>query len=133
MDMVELEPGLSLREQSERLLRVSLSSADQLKEWLEKSGRKWLVFDALELVDALPFPDGVDTLIQLIACYRDYRSTLFSGRTEKYTEPTLGKVLDRPLCKGETLEVEELDRAIRYLIRQITDRNPKWTLNDAPL
>lgn len=49
MDMVELEPGLSLQEQSERLLRVSLSSPEQLKEWLEKSGRKWLVFNALEL------------------------------------------------------------------------------------
>lgn len=133
MDMVELEPGLSLQEQSERLLRVSLSSPEQLKEWLEKSGRKWLVFNALELVDALPFPDGVDTLIQVIACYRDYRSTLPNGETIKYTDPTLGNVVDRPLYKGEMLGVDELDRVIRYLIRQITDKNPKWSLNDAPL
>ena len=133
MDMVELEPGLSVKEQSERLLRVSLADADQLKAWLEKSGRKWLIFDAIALVDALPFPDGVDTLIQVIACYRDYRSTQPSGRTERIKDPTFGKVIEAPIYKGEMLEVEELDRVIRYLVRQITDKKGTWSLNDEPL
>jgi len=133
MDMVELAPGLSLQEQSERLLRVAIKDADHLKAWLEKSGRRWLVFNALELVDALPFPDGVDTLIQLIACYRDYRSVQPTGRVEAIKEPTLGGTVHAPVYKGETLEVEELDRAIRYLIRQITDVDPEWSLNNEPL
>ena len=133
MDMVELEPGLSVQEQSERLLRVSIKDAEHLKAWLEKSGRRWLVFNAIELVDALPFPDGVDTLIQLIACYRDYRSVQPTGRVESIQEPTLGKTVAAPIYKGEALEVEELDRAIRYLIRQITDKDPDWSLNNEPL
>lgn len=133
MDMVELEPGLSFKEQSERLLRVSISDADQLKKWLEASGRRWLIFDALDLVDALPFPDGVDTLIQVIACYRDYRGTKQTGREETFKDPTLGKQISVPTYKGEMLEIEELDRVIRYLIRRITDKNPRWTLADEPL
>lgn len=133
MEKKKSEIDLTAAERRERLLRVSIQSADQLKAWLEKSGRRWLIFDALGLVDSLPFPEGVDTLIQIIACYRDHRSVQPSGRTETITDPTLGKKIQAPIFKGELLEIEELDRAIRYLIRQASDKDPNWSLNNAPL
>lgn len=133
MDMAEITAGMTTEEQAKALLRVAIKDAGHLKSWLEKSGRKWLVFNSVDLVDALPFPDGVDTLIQLIACYRDYRSVQVSGRTETVKEPVLGHVVDMPVYKGEKLEVEELDRAIRYLIRQVTDIDPNWSVNNEPL
>ncbi len=130
MNMVEVTDEMSLEEQSQRLFRISIKNAGQLKAWLEKTGRTWLVFNAMELVDSLPFPDGLDTLIQIIACYRDHRRTLPSGRTEKQTDEMLGEEIDVPVMKDELLEVAELDRAIRYLVGQITERDETWSLDN---
>jgi len=38
-----------------------------------------------------------------------------------------------PQMKEETLEVEELDRVIRYLIGQVTEKDPTWKLENPPL
>lgn len=124
---------LSLEEQAKRLFNVAIKDPDHLKRWLEATGRRWLIFDTLELVDSLPYPEGLDYLMQIIACYRDYRRAIPSGRTETIIEPTLGKTVERMIYKDETLEVAELDRAIRYLVRAITERDSKWTLEQAPL
>jgi hypothetical protein len=129
MSMAEIGEKLTIEEQSKRLLRIAIQDPEHLKRWLEESGRSWLVFNSLDLVDALPFPDGVDAFMQLIACYRDYRSAIPSGRTETIMDPTLGKEVTTSIMKTDNLEVEELDRAIRFLIGQITELDPSWDIN----
>lgn len=124
---------LSMEEQAKRLFNIAIKDPDHLKRWLEATGRRWLVFDTLELVDSLPYPEGLDYLMQIIACYRDYRRAIPSGSTEKIIEPTLGHEVERMLYKDETLEVAELDRAIRYLVRMITEKDQSWNLANPAL
>lgn len=111
-----------------RLFNVSIKSPDHLKQWLAETGRRWLVIDALQLVEALPWPDGLDSLIQIIACYRDHRRTIPSGRTEVQTDPTLGEEVTVPVMCEDTLEVPEMEAVIRFLIHAITEKDPSWTL-----
>jgi hypothetical protein len=112
----------------EALLRVSIKSPDKLKEWLEASGRRYLIFDAFQLVDALPWPHGLDALAQVIACYRDHRRTVPSGRFEKVIDAR-GESRAVPQMRGETLEADEQARLIKYLIRQVQELDPTWSLS----
>lgn len=110
------------------LLNISMTTPMQLKQWLEASGRRYLVFDAYQLIDALPWPHGIDLLAQVIACYRDERRTIPSGR---YTELKAGDPSTRvPVMRGETLEADELDRCVRYLIRQLQELDSTWRLEN---
>lgn len=120
--------GLSAEEKMERLGRISIGSPAHLKQWLRDTGRLWLVFNTLELVDSLPFPSGVDSLIQLIACYRDHRRAIPTGRIEVQVDPAAGVPVEVPVFKGDMLELEELIQAVRYLVAQIRERNPSWNL-----
>jgi hypothetical protein len=120
-------------EQAEAIQRTSLRSAEKLKTWLEASGRRWLVFNALDLVDALPWPNGHAALQQIIMAYGAHRGAIDSGRFEVIaTMPGLPQQ-KVPIFKTELLEVEELDRAIRFLIGQITAKDPTWQLTNPPL
>ncbi len=120
--------GLSEQEKLERLGRVAISDPAHLKAWLRDTNRRWLIFDALDLVDSLPFPSGVDSLVQLIACYRDHRRAIPTGRVEVQTDPVTGAAVEVPVCKGDALEVSELDQVIRYLVTLIHERDPAWPL-----
>lgn len=124
------EEKLTLEEQSKRLLNVSIKDPEHLKQWLKQTGRSFLIFDAGDLVDSLPWPDGVDALVQIIACYRDHRAVKPTGRVAQETEAVLGKTVEVPTYKTDTLEVEEMDRLVRYLIGQITEREPTWSLEN---
>ncbi|OGO08158.1 MAG: hypothetical protein A2Y61_00300 [Chloroflexi bacterium RBG_13_60_13] len=119
---------MSAQERIEAITRVSMKDKSHLKRWLEASGRAWLVFNAIDLVDALSWPDGVDVLMQVVACYKDHRAGIETGRFEEQVDPTLGKMVRVPIYKGEPLEVEELTRAIRALVGQIKEKDPTWTL-----
>jgi hypothetical protein len=123
---------MSSQERSEAQMRVSMQNPEHLKSWLVASGRRWLVINALELVDALPWPAGVDAFLQIVAAYRDHRGAMPSGRMEVIAHPN-GESITVPVMKGETLEVEELDRAIRYLIGQITEKDSTWKLENLPM
>ena len=118
---------------SKILLNVAMKEPGHLKKWLQESGRRWLVFDSLELVDSLPFPDGLDTLMQIIACYRDHRRAIPSGGFEEMPDPTLGQKVRVPLMKDENLEVAEMDRLIRYYIGKASEKDPNWKLDNPPL
>jgi len=124
---------MSLEEQAQRLFNISMKTPEHLKAWLEESGRVWIVLNSVELVDALPFPGGHDHLMQIIACYRDHRATITTGRFEKQMDPRKKKEVEIPIMKKETLEKEELDRAIRYLVGQITEMDPSWSLENPPM
>jgi hypothetical protein len=112
-------------------VRTAMKDPSHLREWLEASGRRWLVFDALDLVEALPWPAGVEALIEIINCYRDHRRCQPSGRVRVEETDVLGKV-EVPVMKSDQLEIEELDRCIRYLIGLASNRDPKWSLERPP-
>ena len=120
--------GMSVQERAEARERVAMESPDHLRRWLRESGREWLVLNAVDLVKAIPWPAGVDSLMQIMASYREYRAAKPTGRTEKQVEPTMGIEIEVPIMHGENLEADELDSAIRYLVRQIRKIQPDWSL-----
>ena len=52
---------------------TAIQSPEHLKRWLQETGRRYLVLRTDDLVDALPWPDGVDALIQVLEAYRQQR------------------------------------------------------------
>lgn len=124
--IVDLHPDMTPEERLEALARVSIKDKDHLKRWLQASGRTWLTFNALDLVDALPWPDGVDLLMQIVARYREHRSSLETGRHETQIVAATGTKVQVPIFKGEGLEVEEMIQAVQALIGQIREKDPKW-------
>jgi hypothetical protein len=127
--MADATPDRTL---SQEQLNTAMRSPAHLKQWLEVTHRRWLVFNAMELMDALPWPSGVEAFMQVVMAYRDHRRTIESGRTELVEEPLTGEMVEVPICKDENLEVEELDRAIRYLAGQIREKRPEWMLGTPP-
>ena len=107
-------------------LRTAMASPEKLIQWLEASGRSWLVFNARQLVEALPWPEGVSAFAQVVAAYRDHRSTIPTGDTETIS----GRAV--PKFHTETMPVTELDGAIRYLITQASTLDSTWSLERDP-
>jgi hypothetical protein len=130
--IIDLHSDMTPEERIEAIANVSMKDKQHLKRWLQASGRTWMVFNSLELVDSLRWPDGIDILMQLIARYRDHRASLETGRYETQRHPTTGEEIQVPISKGEVLEPEELDRAIRALVTQMKERDPTWTLEKTP-
>ena len=126
----KLVEQLTAKEAAERLERISIKDAEHLKKWLASSGRRWIILDSQDLVDSLPYPAGIEMFMEAIEHYRRFRSTKESGRVEKQLDPTLGIEIDIPIKKTDTLEVEEMDRAIRFLVGQITEIDPSWSLDN---
>lgn len=118
-------------------INTAMKDPAHLKRWLLESGRRWMVFDMRDLVKALPWPTGAQALAEIISVYRDHRRTIPTGRTETQKQPdhvTGQEVeIEVPVYKDETLEIEELDRAIRHLIGMASDKDPTWSLQNAPL
>lgn len=85
--------------------RVAQTDPQALKRWLLASGRKYLVFNAEDLVDALRWPEGHQVLQQLIEAYRNHRQTKFTQRVER--QKTLEGIVEVHVAKGEALEPEE--------------------------
>ena len=116
-----------------RQIATAMKEPDHMKRWLRESGRAWLVFNTTDLIDALPWPLGVDQLMNIVFAYGELRRKVDSGRSETVIEPLSGKKVQIPVYKDETLEVEELDRAIRFLTAQIYQLKPDWSLTDPAL
>jgi hypothetical protein len=86
--------------------RVAQTSPEALKKWLVASGRKYMVFNSEDLVDALEWPDQHQLLQRLIDAYREHRRTKPTGRKER--QLTLGgQEVPMSVYKGEVLELEE--------------------------
>jgi hypothetical protein len=100
---------------------------------MDASGRRWLVLNGLDLVEALTYPEGHEMLMQIVAAYRDYRRTIPNGKVEKLKHPDTRVEVSVPQMKTELLELEELDRAIRYLVLQMYQLKPDWRLEGDPL
>jgi len=117
---------------SQAQIRTAMKSQTMLIEWLEKSGRRWVTFNSRHLVDALPWPEGVESFMQIVAAYRDHRSILETGDVETIKNPD-GTSYTKSVLYGETLHIAELDRCIRYLIGQASNLDPDWSLEGEPL
>jgi hypothetical protein len=117
---------------SHEQMATAMRSPTHMEAWLESSGRKWLVLNSVDLMKALTWPDGVNILMQVIAAYRDHRLTQPSGRTEIIAD-ALGHKTEVPIVKTDVLEVEELDRAIRYMAARMLEIDPKWSLENPGL
>ena len=87
-----------------------LDSPEKLKAWLLETGREYLVFAATDLVDALPWPAGVEAFQQIVQCYAQHRRAIPNGDA----------------FKGEPLTAEELEQAIAALLREIRKVRPDW-------
>ena len=143
----DIVKGMSPIERSEALMRVAMKSKEHMKRWAVESGRPWLIFDTAELIDALP-PDppppaegepeqigALELLTQFVACYRDHRACLPSttGEMVQQKDPGTGKISETPKTKPETLEPVEIDRLIRWLVGEITAKDPTWSLDRSPM
>jgi len=117
---------MSVIERSEAAMRTAMASPEKLKEWLNASGRTWLVLNGVQLVDSLPWPTGVNAFMEVIAAYRDHRSAIPTGDTEKIGGGEVARY------HTEALTLIELDRCIRFLIGQATALDSTWTLERDP-
>ena len=113
---------------SNEAIRTAMRSPEHLKAWLEASGRNWIVFNGPDLVDALPFPDGVQAFMHVVMAYRDHRRAQTGNRTEEVVNPKTKKLETIPVMRTDALELEEIDRCIRFMIGQATSINPDWKL-----
>ena len=48
-------------------------------------------------------------------------------------DPIFGRQVEVPIMKTDVLEIEEMDCAIRHLIRQASEKDPTWKLENPPL
>lgn len=122
---------------------TAMASPKQLKDWLNASGRRYIVFVADDVVDALPWPGGVEALTQVTECYRQHRAVEIAE--EKPCPkcggqfPKLGKNIGANECgacngsgverryKSDVLEPDEMKQAVQFLIDQIRKSDPNWS------
>lgn len=102
----------------------------QVRRFLVAS-RRFVVFRADHLVDALPepFANSVETVQQLVALYRDHRRVLPTGKTEsaKVRDPATGTTttVTMPVMHDEVLTDDELGDLIAWAQEEQADRRAK--------
>lgn len=109
----------------EAVSNVAMQSPQHLKEWLRASGRHYVVIKSEDLVDALPWPGGIEAFIQILEAYRQHRILIPAevGPCPKLRVHQSGITCD--LCRGkgevmlrgksDVLEAEERREAIQTL------------------
>lgn len=123
------------KERAQAAFDTAMKDPEHMKEWLEKSGRRWLVLDSRELIDALAkhsprtWKEGCEALQSLLALYAQHRAGLETGRFTIEQDPK-GDDVRIPIFKDETLEIEELDRCIRDLITEASKKDSSWSLDN---
>ena len=117
---------MGVTDRVEAARRVAIASPEKLKEWLSASGRSWLIFNGPQLIDSLPWPEGVNVFMQLVDAYRDHRRALPTGESETISGVKVACYHD------DTLTLPELDRCIRFLVGQATALDPTWSLEKDP-
>ena len=117
---------------------TAIKDPAHLKRWLLETGRAWVVLKTGDLIDALPWPAGVDALMQIIEAYRQHRA----GVPVEYAAcPKLklsghGKNSVCDICtnrnqivtrsKTDVLELDEMKEAAVWLVNQIRERDSLW-------
>ena len=122
---------------SEVAKSIAIQSPVHLKQWLHASGRAFIVFDANDLVDGLPWPEGVDAMIQLCEAYRQQRCADVAEQTPCTRCARKPKVSPScPECHGhghtvrmksDMMEPDELKKVVEFLMMQIRLADPNWS------
>ena len=115
-------------------IATAIKDPGHLKRWLLETGRTWIVFKNTDLIDALPWPDGVDIFMQVVEAYRQHRITVPVDYAPCPKPHTKGRVCE--LCsndgqvitrsKSDLLELDEMKEACVWLINQITEHDKTW-------
>ena len=108
--------------------RVAMKSPGHLKAWLKSTGRRWVILNAFDLVDALWANGGVGLLADVLSRYTDHRREVDSGETTTITDP-LGNEVEVPLPKRDILTQSEIEEAMRFLAAEAQRNDPSWTLD----
>lgn len=95
-----------------------LDNPQHLKNWLKASGREYIVFNAIDLVNALTWPDEIHLLQQIIAKYGHYRSQFSASRPRDDSQVTVAKT--------DALDLPEIVGAMRQLLAQANQIDPDW-------
>ncbi len=98
--------------------RVAMASPVHLRRWLRETGRTWIILRTDDLVQALPWPHGVNALIQILEAYRQGRCV---RQVEDYTNR--GEKYNRQL--GDQLELDEMILARDWLSTLIEDERAR--------
>lgn len=126
---------------------VAMTSPKHLKDWLNASGRRYIIMVANDLVDALPWPGGVEAFTQVVECYRQHRAVEVAEEKpcpkccgQKFPNArSNNKLTPRADCmtcngagverryKGDVLEPGEMKHAVQFLIDQIRKTEPNWS------
>jgi uncharacterized small protein (DUF1192 family) len=101
--------------------RVAVQTPAHLKRWLSASGRKYLIFKTDDLIDALPWPAGVETLMQIVREYDLQRQQIDSGQTELMLTDAGEAVV--AVSKTQLLERDEINECIEQLQTEYAQRS----------
>lgn len=115
--------------------RVAVTTPQHLKKWLSATKRDFIILKAPDLIDALPWPDGVDAFMLILEGYRQYRLSLPVDHAPCPRPHTPGKVC--AFCrntgvvvartKNDVLELDEMKDAVQWLLHQIREKDSDWT------
>ena len=124
---------MSAEEIAEARDRVSIKDPQKLIKFLERNGPV-IPFVVRDLVTALSYSDDATKAFQsIVNLYMSYRITQPNGDFEEVKNPLTGEIERVPQTKTEVLTLTEMDRAIRNLIGQAKDLDPRWSLDNPPL
>lgn len=124
---------MSEREIRECQERVAIQDPQHLLRFLETRG-PFIIFDSRSLINATKdVPDALVAFQHIVNIYRAFRMTQKTGDFELIKDEFTGEHVKVPVTKDDTLTKTELDRCIRFLVGQITDKDRNWTLDSNPL
>lgn len=98
--------------------RNGMASPQHLKDWLRKTRRHFVVLKSDDLVDSLPWPDGVESIIEIIECYRQHRAVKTVDDFDENGAPYKRAMDDR-------LELQELYSLREFVADLITEEEER--------
>jgi hypothetical protein len=123
--------GMTAVELMEAQDRVAVKDPQHLAQWLQATGREFLVFVTRDLIAAMQPYDQL-LLQQFINSYLAHRLTIaFDTREE--IEPVTGEKIRVDVCKDDRLTSAEKDRLVRKLVGELRDEVVGWDLTGEPM
>jgi hypothetical protein len=114
------------QEAQQLLAKQALSDPEALKRWLLESGRKFVVLVSQDLVDSLPWPEGVRQFTTAVDSYRAYRMQQASSKVEQGRD-LLGRPCEITVQKSDALDPMELNLLVHWAAAQLLEYDPGWT------
>jgi hypothetical protein len=85
-----------------------------------------VIFNALQLVDALRWPEGVEDFQRVVEAYSQHRRSIPTGAMEAAVDDR-GQSVDVPIHHTDQLSLDERKRVVSYLVGEIRKEDPTWT------